>query len=384
MNFLLTYVYSSEDCNFRSLNARSYIVLDRASSTVLYEKNSLNKAKMASTTKIMTCLVILENFDLSTVITVSKKAANTGGSKLGLKPGDKITINDLLYGLMLRSGNDAAICLAESCSGDVSSFCDLMNNKALELSLTNTHFESPHGLDSNEHYTTAYELAILTNYALNNSRFLEIVGTKNYTININGYPKTLSNTNELLGNLNGVYGVKTGFTNGANRCLVTACKRNDMDIICIVLGCDTKNFRTQDSTKLIEDTFKNYQYINIKEKINEKFNVWKDSYSSTLNIEKGIFNGSLNLKIDNLKNEIIPIKKEQIEQVEIKFVAPNQLIAPIHTNKILGYVEVSSGDKVLTTCDIIITETIEHKNILTYLFEILKEIGNGAKILPYF
>ena len=110
-----------------------------------------------------------------------------------------------------------------------------MNKKAQELNLTHTHFESPHGLDSNEHYTTAYELAILSDYALKNSIFSKIVGTKNYSITINGYPKTISNTNELLGNLNGVYGIKTGFTNGANRCLVTACKRGNMDIICVVL-----------------------------------------------------------------------------------------------------------------------------------------------------
>ena len=111
----------------------------------------------------------------------------------------------------------------------------MMNSKAKELGLKNTNFESPHGLDSDEHYTTAYELAILSDYALKNKTFSQIVGTKNYTVTINGYPKTLSNTNELLGNLNGVYGIKTGFTNGANRCLVTSCKRNEMDIICVVL-----------------------------------------------------------------------------------------------------------------------------------------------------
>lgn len=117
-----------------------------------------------------------------------------------------------------------------------------MNEKASSLGLSNTHFITPHGLDSDEHYTTAYELALLTNYALKNDIFAKIVGTQNYTVTINGYPKALKNTNELLGNLNGVYGVKTGFTNGANRCLVTSCKRNGMDIICVVLGADTKIF----------------------------------------------------------------------------------------------------------------------------------------------
>jgi len=166
---------------------------------------------------------------------------------------------------MLCSGNDAAVCLAENVAGGIPEFCELMNNKAKELGLVNTNFESPHGLDSDNHYTTAYELALLSNYALTNSTFLNIAGTKKYTVTINGYPKAISNTNELLGNLNGVYGIKTGFTNGANRCLVTACKRGEMDIICVVLGADTKNYRTKDSIKLIEYSFKNYEYFNLKD-----------------------------------------------------------------------------------------------------------------------
>ena len=232
-------------------NSRSCVVIDRNTNTILYGKNEKEKRKMASTTKIMTAIVIIESYNLDETIEISKKAAGTGGSRLGLKSGDKITIRDLLYGLMLRSGNDAAVALAEYASGDIKEFAKLMNKKAIELNLVNTHFETPHGLDSDEHYTTAYELALLSNYALNNKIFAQIVGTKEYTITINGYPKQLSNTNELLGNLNGVYGIKTGFTNGANRCLVTACKRNNMDIICVVLGADTKKFRTQDSLSLI-------------------------------------------------------------------------------------------------------------------------------------
>ena len=226
---------SSIEISTLNLNARSCIVLDRLSKKILYGKNEFNKVKMASTTKKMPAIVIIENCNLEKTVEVSKKAAGTGGSRLGLKTGDKITIKDLLYGLLLCSGNDAAVALSEETAGSVQSFSELMNEKAKELGLSNSHFESPHGLDSDEHYTTAYELAILSDYALKNSTFLKMVGTKNYTITINGYPKNLSNTNELLGNLDGVYGIKTGFTNGANRCLVTACKRNNMDIICVVL-----------------------------------------------------------------------------------------------------------------------------------------------------
>ena len=182
-----------------SINSRSCIVYDRNSHMILYGKNETKQVKMASTTKIMTSLIIIENCNLSETIEVSQKAAGTGGSRLGLKTGDKITIKDLLYGLMLCSGNDAAVALAEYAGGDISGFAELMNNKAKELGLANTHYESPHGLDSDGHYTTAYELALLSDYALKNETFSKIVGTKNYTVTINGYPKNLSNTNELLG-----------------------------------------------------------------------------------------------------------------------------------------------------------------------------------------
>ena len=224
---------SSLDTN--TLNCRFCIVLDRTSNKILVGKNEQKQVKMASTTKIMTATIVLENYDLSKTVEISKKAAGTGGSRLGLKKGDKISIIDLLYGLMLCSGNDAAVALAETVAGGIEEFSIMMNNKAKELKLENTHFETPHGLDSDNHYTTAYDLALLTNYALKNKTFLNIVGTKNYTITINGYPKSITNTNELLGSLNGVYGVKTGFTNGANRCIVTACKRDNLDVICVVL-----------------------------------------------------------------------------------------------------------------------------------------------------
>ena len=208
---VLNYVEtSSSGTSTLNLNTRSCIVLDRLSKKILYGKNEYNKVKMASTTKIMTATIIIENCNLEETVEVSKKAANTGGSRLGLKTGDKITIKDLLYGLMLRSGNDAAVALAEVCAGSIVDFSNLMNKKANELGLVNTHFESPHGLDSDGHYTTAYELALLSDYALKNKTFLQIVGTYNYTISINGHPKSLTNTNELLGNLNGVYGIKTG------------------------------------------------------------------------------------------------------------------------------------------------------------------------------
>lgn len=375
----LTTLNSIETSNLNTstlnLNTRSCIVLDRLSKTVLYGKNEYNKVKMASTTKIMTATIIIENCNLEETVEISKKAANTGGSRLGLKTSDKITIKDLLYGLMLRSGNDAAVALAETCAGSIVDFSNLMNKKANELGLVNTHFESPHGLDSDGHYTTAYELALLSDYALKNKTFLQIVGTSNYTITINGYPKSLTNTNELLGNLNGVYGIKTGFTNGANRCLVTACKRNDMDIICVVLGCDTKKFRTSDSIKLIEYAFNNFEYVNIKDKINKELEFWKNENENYFYINKGI-SSDLKIKYSELDTPIIPINKNEISSINVNIYMNSLLESPVHTDDIIGKIEVTSNNTSILNCNILASNTIKKKNFLDYNIDFFKHYSN--------
>lgn len=361
--------------NDLSINARSYIVLDRKSKKVLIGKNEYTKAKMASTTKIMTATIILENCNLDDIVTISKKSANTGGSRLGLKTNDKISVLNLLYGLLLCSGNDAAVALAEYCSGSIPEFCNLMNQKAIELGLTNSHFETPHGLDSDGHYTTAYELALITDYALKNSTFVKIVNTKNHTIQINNYPKNLSNTNELLGVLDGVYGVKTGFTNGANRCLVTACKRNDMDLICIVLGCDTKKFRGQDSTKLINYCFDNFEYVNIRNLLTHKLNDWKNDNKNYFNIIKGV-STKLDIKFSDPSSDVIPIKKDEINNINVRFSINKNLAAPITVDNIIGNYEIFSSTNTIYSGDIISNNAIDKKNIKYYLFDFLKNYSN--------
>ena len=273
-------VEANSDAEELETNSRIALIYDRASGQILYEKNGKKQTPMASTTKIMTAIVVLENADLTETVTINAKAAGIGGSRLGLKKNDKITVNDLLYGLMLRSGNDAAVALAIHVGGSIEGFANMMNEKAKEMGLTNSHFVVPHGLDNEGHFTTAYELAKMADYALKIDKFREIVSTKLTTININGYPKAINNTNQLLGSISGVYGVKTGFTNGAGRCLVTACKRGELDIITVIIGADTTKIRTADTIKLIEYASKNYEVINIKEIVEEKFEQW-------LNINEG-------------------------------------------------------------------------------------------------
>ena len=356
-------------------NSRSCVVIDRNTNTILYGKNENTERKMASTTKIMTATIIIENCNLNETIEVSKKAAGTGGSRLGLKTGDKITIRDLLYGLMLCSGNDAAVALAEYAGSSINGFADLMNNKANSLGLTNTHFETPHGLDSDKHYTTAYELALLSNYALNNKTFAQIVGTKTYTITINGSPKQITNTNELLGTFNGVYGVKTGFTNGANRCLVTACKQNNMDIICVVLGADTKKFRTQDSIKLINYVLNNFEPVDIKQIINTKFEDWKKENINDFYINKGIFN-QIDLKIETIDKNIIPIRKDLKNDIEISIDCQKTFDAPLLSNTVIGKLHAVISDKLILDYNIYNSLNIPKKSWNYYLFNILKNYPN--------
>lgn len=365
---------SSSTSSLPTINSRAYVVIDRKSSNVIIGKNENQKKKMASTTKIMTALIVIDNCNLSDTVTISKKAAGTGGSRLGLKTGDKITINDLLYGLMLRSGNDAAVALAEHTSGSISDFATLMNDKAIQLGLENTHFVTPHGLDQDEHYTTAYELALLTNYALNNKTFSKIVGTKNYTININGYSKALNNTNELLGSLNGVYGVKTGFTNGANRCLVTSCKRGDMDVICVVLGADTKKFRTQDSIKLINYTFDNFSYVNINEKIENHFNDWLKQNINNFDIYKGL-NNNVDLYYEQLECPFSPIRNDLIDNINITIDCETNLTAPLFQDDVIGSIVVYLDNDILYNIDIKLKTNLKKKTVFNYMIEFLRKIS---------
>lgn len=355
------------------LNARIGLIFDRASKTTLYEKNGQKQVPMASTTKIMTSIVVLENADLTDVVTIDKKAAGTGGSRLGLKTNDKITVHDLLYGLMLKSGNDAAVALAIHVGGSVQEFANMMNQTAKELGLINSHFVTPHGLDEKQHYTTAYELAYIADYALKIPKFKEIVSTKAYTVTINNQPKVISNTNELLGNLDGVYGIKTGFTNGAGRCLVTSCKRGNLDIITVVLGADTKKIRTQDSIKLIEYAYKNYQIINIEDIVKEQFEKWKQLNEKRIYINKAKQEG-IQLELEEMQNKMRAVKNTEIDNVTIEINSLYYLEAPVTKKEIIGNVKIKIKDKTIGELVIQNKNEIEKKTVKDYFIDFLIRI----------
>ena len=359
-----------EDEEEIDITSRIALIYDRASGKILYEKNGNKQTPMASTTKIMTAIVVLENAKLTDTVTITSKAASMGGSRLGLKKNDKITVNDLLYGLMLRSGNDAAVALAIHVGGSVEEFADMMNEKATELGLYNSHFIVPHGLDNEGHYTTAYELAKIADYALKIDKFKEIVGTKVTTIYINGYAKKINNTNNLLGSVSGVYGVKTGFTNGAGRCLVTACKRDDLDIITVIIGADTNNIRSKDTIKLIQYVYTEFEVINIKEIIEEKFIDWKNINEGRIYVNKGIEN-EVKLYLEELPYTKMAVKKDTIDKIDILPTTIYYLEAPVKENEILGNVKIVIDNEVIEVLDIYLKEEIQKKDVLEYLKEFL-------------
>ncbi len=357
-----------------NINARHATVYDRASGRILYGKNENESCKMASTTKIMTSIIVIEKVpNLKETLTISKKAASTGGSRLGLSTNDQITVENLLYGLMMRSGNDAAVALAEYVGGSIEGFSTLMNEKATTLGLHSTHFVTPHGLDNDDHYTTAYELAKLTDYALKNETFAKIVKTKTYTITINNSSQTLSNTNELLGNLDGIYGVKTGFTNGANRCLVTACKRGKLDIICVVLGCDTKKDRTNDSTKLINYIFDNYTIVNVEDLILNEFNTWKADHFNSFKINKGTSsNIELSINLSSLPYSNVAINNNSINNISTSITFNSYFEAPLVRNTNIGLITLKVDDMEYFSLDIFNNNEIRKKNFFDYWLCFLK------------
>ena len=358
-----------------NINSQVALIYDRTGKKILFEKNGKKQFKMASTTKIMTATVVLENAKLDDVVTIENKAAWTGGSRLGLKKDDKITVHDLLYGLLLVSGNDVAVALAIHVGGSVEGFAEMMNNKAKELGLTNTHFVTPHGLDEDEHYTTAEELAKMADYAMGIPKFKEIVNTKTYTVRINNNPKILTNTNELLGSLSGVYGIKTGFTNGAGRCLVTGCKRGKLDIITVVLGADTKKIRTSDSIKLIEYAFKNFQLVDVEEKVLQQFEEWNRINSNRIIINK-CKNSNIKLELDEINNKKMAIKNTDLDNITVEINAIYYFEAPIEKNQIIGTAKVKLGEEVIEVLNIRNINKIEKKQVEDYIMEFLANWSN--------
>lgn len=222
--------------SFSGDSARGSCLIDAKSGSILYEKNQNTRMPMASTTKIMTALVAIENMDVNALVTVPKQAVGVEGSSIYLKENEQIKVLDLLYALMLESGNDAATAIAILCSGSEEKFTALMNEKAKEIGLIDTHFDNPHGLHSDNHFTTPYELALLTSKALENEVFAKIVSTKSHYAQTSIGRRYFVNHNKLLRYMENAVGVKTGFTRTAGRCLVSASKSGESQFVAVTLN----------------------------------------------------------------------------------------------------------------------------------------------------
>lgn len=246
-----------------SVSAQSAILMEQKTGRILFEKDAYTKRRIASITKIMTAILAIESGKMNNYVKVSEQAVRTEGSSIYLKPGEKIKLKDLVYGLMLRSGNDAAVAIAEYVGGSVGGFVYLMNQKAKEIGMLNTHFANPSGLDdSNDHYSTAYDMALLTRYAMNNKTYREIAGTKVYRAPnpTEGWDRIWKNKNRLLINYQYCTGGKTGFTKLARRTLVTTANKGNMDLIAVTLN-DSNDWN--DHIAMYEYGFKNYEMTEI-------------------------------------------------------------------------------------------------------------------------
>ena len=238
-------------CPVRAVSAEKAIVVDGVTGRVIYEKNADQQSLIASTTKIMTALIVCEQCNVLDRMRIPKEAVGIEGSSMYLQEGEILTIQELLYGLMLSSGNDAAVALAIYCGGTVEGFADLMNDKARALGLRNTHFENPNGLDSPGHYSTARDLAVLAAYAMENPIFYKTVSAKTVTVG----SRSLRNHNKLLWQVDGADGVKTGYTKAAGRILVSSATREGRRLICVTLN-DPNDWA--DHAALLEEGFTRY------------------------------------------------------------------------------------------------------------------------------
>lgn len=265
-------------------SAVSEIAMELTTEAVLSENDADKRLPMASTTKIMTALIIAEDCNLDEVITVPDKAVGVEGSSIYLKKGEQIDIRDLLYGLMLRSGNDSATALAIHHSGSVEKFAEAMNERAKKIGAKNTNFKNPSGLPDDEHYTTARDLCKIACYAMRNETFKEVVSTRSYSGKFRNY----SNKNKMLYTYEGANGVKTGYTVKAGRCLVTSAEKDGMDVVTVVLNCPDMYER---SKALLDMAFKDYKLV----KLDKNQTFMSDKVLCNLN-------KSYNLVIKNTEN----------------------------------------------------------------------------------
>lgn len=338
-----------------SVSASSAILIEAEGLNVLYEKNSEKRMPMASITKIMTALVALETGDTDSVVCIPKAAVGTEGSSIYLKLGEELSLIDLLYALMLESANDSAVAIAVSVAGSVDSFVEMMNDKAEELGLENTHFTNPHGLSDDEHYTSAYDFAVLTAYALKNKKFSEIVSTKRYC----SHNRVFINHNKLLRIYEGCIGVKTGFTKASGRCLVSAAERDGLRLVAVTLNApDDWN----DHMKMLDYGFSRYESLLMCE-------------SGELTFEVPVVGGTkASVKLCNRERVAITVEKGS-HIIDAKYNIKRFYYAGNKAGDVGGTVVFTCDGKKVKTVELYFcedTEVKKQKNFFDFLLDLFK------------
>ena len=324
----------------QGISAKSAIMKDCTSGRILYEKNADQKSLIASTTKIMTALVVCERCNVLDRMKIPAEAVGIEGSSMYLQEGEILTIQELLYGLMLQSGNDAAVALAIYCAGTVEEFAQLMNDKARALGMRNTHFENPNGLDAENHYSTAEDLSVLASYAMQNPIFEKIVSTKTVTVG----KRYLKNHNKLLWLFEGADGIKTGYTKAAGRILVSSAKRSGRRLVAVTINAPND---WQDHQKLLETGFASYE---------ERTIVAEGELLGAAEITGGE-SGTVQLIAG--KSFSYPLSAE--ESVQICLPTPGFVYAPVVENQHAGYAQVYLNEVRIGSVPLLYGQTVEQE-----------------------
>ena len=361
LSFLLSLltIFVVAEGGIPTVSARSSVLYEPVSGTFVLEKDADTRLPMASTTKIMTALIAIERLDLDQTVRIPKEATGIEGSSVYLKENDEITVRDLIYSVLLQSANDAATALAILTSGDIKSFADEMNARAGEIGLTNTNFENPHGLDSENHFTTARDLAILAAVALKNDTFKEICSTHKYSFNISGLTRTVVNHNKMLKRYDGATGVKTGYTDKSGRCLVSAAERDGITMIAVTLNAPND---WDDHARLLDFGFDGYEAIEL-------------SAITATEYKIPVMGGKLDVVTVSISdiNRAIP-KKKGSTNLHTKTDIPSSLTAPITAGDTVGKITVYDGDKPLISYSLTAIESIEEEKYKVNIYDFLKDI----------
>lgn len=338
--------------NAHAITAEKAIVMDGTTGQVLYEKDADERSLIASTTKIMTALVVCEQCNVLDRVRIPKEAVGIEGSSMYLQEGEVLTVQELLYGLMLSSGNDAATALAIYCGGTVEGFAEMMNDKARVLDLKGTHFVNPHGLDAPEHYATARDLAVLACYAMDNPIFEQTVSTKNVRVG----QRSLKNHNKLLWQVEGADGVKTGYTKAAGRILVSSATRDGRRVVSVTIN-DPNDW--QDHAELINRAFSDYGVRKV---------VRAGDVLGTVEVLGGV-----KKKVKLIATEDFSYAMRDGEKCEFLVPGSGFVYAPIAENGEAGFVYVTIGGKAVGKVSVCYAMTIEQakmprKSFLKRLF----------------